>query len=231
MNTIIFTNVLTEEGVLEQPLPASRYLPDWYKDAKSYLSGKKEPSNQHNPNATIKRCMPLFDMMTAGYVITTPCDIYVQQNEQGTIFTWSDAKTGVAFQPIEQVQNHPFYSGVQNITRMVLPWSIKTPKGWSILLMGLSHRESVFEVLPGIVDTDKYASPTNTFFKLTDPLFEGLIPMGTPYAQIIPFKRENWKSKLGSDKEIKEHKITEAKLSLTLFDRYKNLWWQKKEYN
>jgi len=230
MNTIIFTNVLTEQGILEQPLPSARHMPEWYVNAKSYLSGKKEPSKEHNPNATIKKCMPLFDMMTAGYIITTPCDIFVQQNKNGTIFTWSDEKTGVAFQPIEQVQNHPFYSGVGNITRMVLPWSVKTPKGWSILFTGLAHRESVFEILPAIIDTDVYTSPTNTFFKLSNSLFEGLIPMGTPYAQIIPIKRESWKSKLGGAKELQEHKKINAQLSLTLFDRYKNLWWQRKEY-
>jgi hypothetical protein len=92
------------------------------------------------------------------------------------------------------------------------------------------HRESVFTILPGIVDTDEYASPVNFPFVINDPNFEGFIPKGTPIAQVIPFKRESWKMKIGGEKErLLGSRIT-ARLQTKFFDRYKTMFWIKKEY-
>jgi len=229
MAKITFTDMYNEEGVLEKPKPSSEFLPKWYKEAQSYINGKKEPTETGEANSTVKKCMPLFDMMTAGYMLLTPCDIFVKKSENGTYFNWSHFP-GIGFQPIEQVQKHPFFEGEQNITRLINPWIIKTPKGWSIMVTPPSHRESVFQVLPGIVDTDRYVSPTNLFFKLTDPDFEGLIPAGTPFCQIIPFKRESWISSIGGKKERKAERVIAGKLTTIFFDRYKTFWWSKKTY-
>jgi hypothetical protein len=47
----------------------------------------------------------------------------------------------------------------------------------------------------GIIDNDKVHLPgTMPFFILEG--WTGVIPAGTPYAQIIPFKREDWKSEI-----------------------------------
>ena len=48
---IIFTDIHNPDGVLEKPKPASEYIPQWYKDAKSYLdpSGKKAPTLDNTP--------------------------------------------------------------------------------------------------------------------------------------------------------------------------------------
>ena len=53
------------------------------------------------------------------------------------------------------------------------------------------HRESVFTIMDGIVDTDSYNALVNFPFFLNDWSYEGLIPAGTPMAQVIPFKRED----------------------------------------
>ena len=44
-----------------------------------------------------------------------------------------------------------------------------------------------------MVDTDKYPIPVHFPFLLKKN-FEGLIKQGTPIIQVIPFKRESWKS-------------------------------------
>jgi hypothetical protein len=94
MKTIIFTDSHNPDGVLDKPKPASDYIPEWYKKAKPYLSpdGKKAPTLDGTPAATIKRCMPIFDMMTAGYIIETPYDIYVGKHLKGLIFNGEQAK-------------------------------------------------------------------------------------------------------------------------------------------
>jgi hypothetical protein len=229
---IIFTDVDNPEGVLEKPKPASEYIPDWYKKAKSYTSpsGKKEPSLDGTPYATVKRCMPLWDLMTAGYIIETPYDIYVRQTPDGPYFQWGEM-TAVAFQSMEQFQNHPYSRDISYATRIVHPWSIKTPKGWSILVCEPQHHEPRPLICAnGIVDTDEYSLPFNMFFKLRDPNFEGMIPAGTPFIQVIPFKRENWTSKLGGKKEKAKHTSDLRKFTTVFFDRYKKFWWKRKEY-
>lgn len=232
MNKIIFTDIDNPEGVLPKPRPASEYIPQWYKDAKSYTdpSGKKAPSLDGQPYATVKRCMPLFDMMTAGYIIETPYDIYVRQTPEGPYFQWGEMRA-IAFQTMEQTQNHPNFRDINYAVRIVHPWSIKTPKGWSILIMQPTHQEPTFiSVLPGIVDTDDFSLPFNMFIKLVDPTFEGMIPAGTPFAQVIPFKREDWTSRLGGEKERAKVTSDMRKFATVFFDRYKKFWWKKKSY-
>lgn len=231
MKKIIFTDIKNPEGVLSKPQPASKHIPEWYKDAVNYPNpeNKKIPL-QDKPYATIKRCKPVWDMLTAGYIVETPYDIYIRQTAEGPYFQWLNEES-IAFQTREQAQNHPWFRDINYAVRLVHPWSIKTPKGYSILIMQPTHREpSPIEIIPGIVDTDDYSIPFNMFIKLVDPTFEGMIPASTPFAQIIPFKRDNWVSELGGEKEKEKYQSDKIKFLTVFFDRYARFWWQRKEY-
>ena len=223
---ITFTNT---SGVdIEQPQPASKFIPDWYKNMESYIGGNKKPNGNGIPQVTIKRCMPVFDAITAGYIITSPADVYVSIKDGNQFFEWSTLGL-ISFHPIEQAPEHPA-KNQHAYPKWMNPWAIKTPKGYSVLFTQPMHRESVFTILPGIVDTDTYISPVNFPMVINDPNFEGLIPKGTPIAQVIPFKREGWQMEIGSEKELKEqHSITQ-KLQTKFFDRYKSMFWSRKEY-
>jgi hypothetical protein len=241
---ITFTNTSGQD--LEQPLPASKHIPDWYKNMESHMGGGKKPDGRGGTKATIKRCMPVFDAITSGYIITLPADVYVsvkeyeaQDPETGKVvedlpvkkiqtFEWS-ALGLVSFHPIEQAPEHP-NRNEHSYPKWINPWAIKTPKGYSTLFVQPMHRESVFTILPGIVDTDEYFAPVNFPMIINDPTFEGLIPKGTPIAQVIPFKREVWELQLGGDKEIKEQIAISNKLSTKFFDRYKSMFRSPKEY-
>jgi hypothetical protein len=233
MNKIIFTDIHNPDGVLEKPKPAKDYIPEWYKKAKPHnnFENKAIPSLDGTPVSTIKKCMPVFDMMTAGYIIETPYDIYVRRTEgKPPYFQWGNNEA-IVFQAMEQFQNHPYSRGINYAVRINIPWSIKTPKGWSIMVIEPQHHEpSPIECASGIVDTDDFSIPFNMFLKLRDPNFEGLIPAGTPFVQIIPFKREKWISKLGGEKERIKYNSDIRKFSRVLFDRYKKFWWVRKEY-
>jgi len=109
-------------------------------------------------------------------------------------------------------------------------WAIRTPKGYSTMFVQPMHRESVFTILPGIVDTDEYYAPINFPMVINDPNFEGLIPKGTPIAQVIPFKRESWKMEIGGEKELAEQEKVGQKLLTKFFDRYKTMFRANKEY-
>ena len=223
---IIFTN--TSGADIEQPKPASRLVPDWYKNMDSYISKEKKPAGDASTTATIKRCIPVLDAITAGYIIESPADVWVSKKDEAQWFEWSDFGL-INFHPIEQAPEHPArkpfaYPKWSNY------WSITTPKGYSTLFVQPMHRESVFTILPGIVDTDTYTAPVNFPFVINDPTFEGLIPKGTPIAQVIPFKRDSWNMEIGTKEDFDRQNKTSKKLQSKFFDRYKSMFWTRKEY-
>jgi hypothetical protein len=224
---IIFTNISGYPN-LEKPQPASKFIPDWYKQMESYMGGKKEPDGEGNSMATIKRCMPVFDAITAGYIITLPADVYVSIINGKQIFQWASFNL-VRFHPLEQAPEHPLRNE-HAYPKWTTHWSIRTPKGYSTLFVQPMHRESVFTIFPGIVDTDEYYAPVNFPFVMNDPKFEGLIPKGTLLGQLIPFKRESWTMQFGQEKEFKKQQDNHTLLNTKFFDRYKTMFRQNKEY-
>jgi hypothetical protein len=224
---ITFTNVSGFDG-LEQPQPASKFIPDWYKNMESYIGGDKKPKGDGTTSATIKRCMPVFDAINAGYIITSAADIYVSIKDGQQFFEWSTLGL-INFHPIEQAPEHPARNK-HAYPKWMNYWGIRTPKGYSVMFVPPMHRESIFEILPGIVDTDEYYSSVNFPFTIKDPDFEGLIPKGTPIVQIIPFKRDSWIMKFGKEKEIKKQSENLKTLETKFFDRYKTMFRANKEY-
>lgn len=224
---IIFTNTSVIKEI-EQPKPAFDFIPDWYKQMESYLGGKKKPNGNGASTATIKRCMPVFDAITAGYILTLPADVYVSIKDGGQLFEWADLKL-IEFHPVEQAPNHPEVKP-HAYPKWMNPWAIQTPKGYSTLFVQPFHRESVFTILPGIVDTDEYCAPVNFPFVINDPNFEGYIYKGTPIAQVIPFKRDNWKMTFGGNKELEAQFNVKNKIQSKFFDKYKSMFRSPKEY-
>ena len=220
------------------PKPSSKYLPDWYKDMDSYVGGEKQPNGMGQTVATIKRCMPVFDAINTGYIIPTPTDIWIKQvnidEEDSTktqpVYEWPGIEI-INFHPVEQAPNYPNNPG-HSITypKWINPWSIKTPPGYSTAFVQPWHRKSMFTILPGVVDTDQYTSPVNFPFVLNDIKFEGLIPAGTPMAQVIPFKRDSWEMEFGGVEDSERHRINTLMLRSRFFDSYKDIFRQKKEY-
>lgn len=223
---IIFTD--TTGTNLEQPKPASKLVPDWFKNMESYSNGIKKPNGKGITSGTIKRCMPVFDAIVAGYIIESPADVWVDVRDGIQFFEWASHSL-IEFHPIEQAPTHP-QRNPHAYAKWINPWAIKTPKGYSTLFVQPFHRESVFTILPGIVDTDQYLAPVNFPFVVNDPNFEGLIPKGTAIAQVIPFKRESWNMKIGNEKDLQQIKNVSNKLRNKFFDRYKSMFWTKKEY-
>lgn len=245
MSKIRFTNV---HGLNDHfpPEPASKNIPEWYKELESYPKGKHPKGNGTPEMITIKRCMPVFDALNSGYIIKSPTDVWVSQrpnittdpvtNEQQVsdkkypYFEWPSFNT-IQFHPVEQAPNHPNKNGHEiAYPKWINPWAIKTPSGYSTLFVQPFHRESVFTILPGVVDTDNYTAPVNFPFVLNDITWEGLIPAGTPIAQVIPFKRETWEMEFGNFEDIENQTKLTLLLKTKIFDSYKTQFRTLKEY-
>jgi len=210
------------------PKPAVKEVPDWYRDTPEYIGDHgKKIINNIRPQ-TIKKCIPVFDAITAGYILYTQVDIQVTCKNNLPEYTWP-AQDGIEFHPIVQAPLHPKRNEAP-YPKWVNSYAIATPPGYSILFTQPMHRESIFTIFEGIVDTDTYKAPVNFPFVLKNTKWEGIIPAGTPMAQIIPFKRESWEHKIGSDKERKEQENITKKLKTLFFNSYKRQFWFKKEY-
>ena len=216
----------------KRPEPAKKHIPEWYKKMQTFIAG--EEKNRYvdgSNNTTIKRCMPVYDAMTAGYLLLFPCDVNVTRRPDGTPeFTYPIPYTMVNEHPVSQADklsvpddyNHKFLKWTN-------PWIVKVPDGWSVLFTQPMHRDDLpFSILPGIVDTDHFKLSVQFPFLLKKD-FVGLIPAGTPMVQLIPIKREEWKAEYSSlnvgerEKHLLEHSI--------YFDnRYKRTFWNRKQY-
>ena len=224
---ITFTNIFGLDFF--PPKPGIKNVPDWYKNTEEYINNQGKKFIDGSTPHTIKKCIPVFDAITSGYILYTQVDVQVTQQDNLPFYTWAD-QGAISFHPIEQAPLHPARNKA-SYPKWNNPYAITTPPGYSVLFTQPMHRESVFTILDGIVDTDTYKAPVNFPFVLNDVKWEGIIPAGTPMAQVIPFKREAWEHKIGSDKErIEQEKITK-KLRTLLYNSYKRQFWSSKQYN
>lgn len=228
---IIFTKI---EQVADEYFPqsASKVIPEWYKKTSSYVNSKeRNVAFSLETNQSIKKCIPVFDILTAGYIIPTYCDLYVKKNELGElVFLPSGNPGAINFHPILQAPYHPKMNQ-HPYPKWTNPWSIKTPNGYSSLFIAPVHGgNKYFTILEGLVDTDTYTSPVNFPFVLNNENFEGLIPAGTPMVQVIPIKRDDWKLAVGNEKHANLSINHTKRLQSEFFDRYKKMFWNRKSY-
>jgi len=214
------------------PIPASKEIPDWLKKTESYIGGEKKPNGDAVTTATIKKCMPVFDAITAGYIIPLPADVYVSKKivdgEETQWFEWANYNL-IEFHPFRQASLHPAGNSYP-FPKFANPWGVKTPRGYSSLFVQPFHRDAPFTIFPGIVDTDTYTTPVNFPMTINDLTFEGLIAKGTPMVQVIPFKRDSWEISFGKEKELQDQREQKLMLKSKFFDKYKNMFWVKKDY-
>lgn len=219
---IKFTNTL---NVAEEyaPVPSIQMIPEWYRKMESSFPRSQTPDSQQ----TIKKCIPVLDAITAGYIIVSPCDVYVSV-EDGELVYKSAIPNLIHFHPRKQGYKHPSANEFK-FPKWINSWAIETPKGYSTLFVNPMHREQgKFTILEGVVDTDTYRAPVNFPFVIKDIKGDFLIPAGTPIAQVIPFKRDEWQSEFSAD--LKPSQDSQRYLESHFFNRYKRFFWSKKVY-
>lgn len=223
---------------MDRPLPASKHIPEWY---------RKQPGSMDDDahvmsgvlGSTVKRCMPIFDAITAGYIFVAPCDIYIDATDpeklqksipaamklsQGDIFA-THAPDQYSHFPIDFSIYH------KELLRINVYWSAQTSDGTSSIIMQPIHQEvSPLMAIAGIIDTDKMITDGHFSF-LVKKDFKGIIKQGTPLAQVIPFVRDSWESEV-VDYETSMNTIRHQRFILRrVFNNgYKNLMRSKKDY-
>lgn len=228
MRLIRFTPSLPDrEKMLLEPTPIKEHLPEWYRLGESEFT-----INGGTPEHGMKTCAPFLDVMLTGYTLVTPFDIFVGKNEDGSHnIRWNGPQEWSAFigeRPKELGSTIPRPAGHSpNGLVWSSMWGWKTPRGWSTVVTHPFNRYDLpFTTLSGVIDSDKFLANGNIPFFLREG-WVGIIPAGTPYAQILPFKRRAWK-KIADfglvSKVYEEGKEVRIK-------SYKKYLWQKKSYN
>lgn len=232
MKTVTFRPISKEVEILAtQPRPAKMYIPDWLKKVPMYTDNKMRIDVNGNANVTLKGCMPFLDTFTSGYIQETWCDIYINANKDIFEYRFSRGPQIMEHRPVDR-QHFPHIAGynAQEFT-WKQPWIPQLPDGYSMLYTQPFNRTDLpFLNLTAIIDNDKFFMENNTnhpFFIKEN--FEGIIPKGTPYMQMIPIKRDQWQSDFESYDETLSLNV--AKIRQFFVGGYKKLFWQKKEYN
>jgi hypothetical protein len=212
------------------PVPAKKIIPQWYKDGESYYYTK----DSLEPSAGLKTCMPYLDVLISGYFLVLPFDIYVGKKEDGSVsIEWnSPEKWGdfVGQRPHESGATMPRPAGHMDAHFVWSnKWGWKTPRGYSTIVTHPYNRFDLpFTTMSGFMDSDKISVNGNVPFFLKEN-FYGVIPAGTPYAQIIPVKRKAWKM-INNEANIDLVTMQNVKLRSEKA-HYKKKAWIKKEYN
>ena len=232
--TIEFTD--TSGAIAEEyyPRPASKMMPDWFLKLPAKINLPSDsPDKMLFGTPSAKRCVPMLDAFTAGYIIPTASDIIVSIRDGKYYYQWSNTPE-VHFQPIEQLGD---YAGLGElygaIPKIMLPWAIKTPPGYSCLFVPPVNQDNpMLKIFSGVIDTDTFNVPGAFPFLFTGTGFTGLIPAGTPFVQVIPFRREAYRMKIGdSVAGTMESERQHNRLRSVFRNGYRSLFWDKKQYN
>ena len=218
------------------PKPSATVIPEWYKKQKNFSNNENSLIKSFKSPAvgTFKLCTPLIDTMTSGYLFLLPADILVKNiGVNGEYLPFIEWRVDWSVIDAMDPATHPGYPVPHGFNKNMFRWSsdfkIETPSGYSCWITHPSHRWDLpFITINGFIDTDKHPNGVLFPFFIREG-FEGIIKEGTPIAQIIPFKRDNWKSEKG-DLSEGDYFMQRNATSVNYTKTYKNKYWSRKKY-
>ena len=220
--------------LIPHPKPAAKYVPDWYRK----MPLNTEQHKKINPSKmfffknletgdpimdqTLKACIPVRDMITAGYMVPLWNDLVFQNTEEGIHVSWlAENQHWIDAHPQTQLPGKVWLNDLSingNHPKLICPWRFYTPEGYSSLFISPYYLNPKIKIYPAIVDTDKQ-------HEVNFPChFDGVgdnetIVSDTPIVQVIPFKRDNWSSEVSV---IREEKFRQVLGSLHIYKRFKH---------
>jgi hypothetical protein len=175
-------------GIIAEPYPARKLMPDWYKALPMTLEPGIEKS-------TIKRCNPFLDSMSLGWIIPLAADVEIQTNHDcsSVDYKWKFYKPMIENHGMEQIttSKKPNPTFPKPPMKFMNFWITKCPEDYSLLFVPpLNRPDPRFTCFSGLVDSDKYFEYVNFPFIFNVPNYHGIIKAGTPLIQVIPIKRD-----------------------------------------
>ena len=239
MKQIIRFEAINEYGweVADRPYPATQAVPDWWKAMTPYTKTPDNPKGNklivsgRLSNAGPKKCVPMLDAITSGYIIPLWADVQIVNSESSKWLTWRTSEP--VFQEhgeqAREVENPTGYN--PQVFKFLNKWRIITPKGYSCLITApFGYRQTGVQAIPAVIDTDKSS------LEILPPVwfsneFEGILEKGTPLVQVIPFKRSDWKAEYSYLKDGEYQKLEDKNFGSTIVNHYMKKVWSKKTYS
>jgi hypothetical protein len=177
-------------GMMPEPYPARKFMPEWFKELPPKLNRENKIEN-----STIKRCAPVLDAMSVGWIIPLCGDVEFisNNNASGVNYKWTFMRTLVENHNVDQIstQKAPHPQTPKPPMKFLNYWAIKVPKGYSVLFVPpLNRQDPRFTCMSGFVDCDGYFEYINFPFFFNIPSYTGIVEAGVPLVQAIPIKRD-----------------------------------------
>jgi hypothetical protein len=236
MKQIKFTSVSEYHfKVAEKPYPAAQAIPDWWKNSPAYLKEdgtetKKFKIINRISNTGFKKCAPMLDGLTSGYIIPLWADVHAEINNDEPYLNWR--VTRPVFQEHgKQARDIPNPKGYnKTVFKYLNPWLIQTPPGYSFLAIEpLGYRGLPFRPIPAVIDAD--VSTLELLFPVwVKEGIDEVVEAGTPIVQILPFKRDSWVSEFIEGNREDYQTLEDANFGKHLINHYSRRVRQKKSY-
>lgn len=147
---------------------------------------------------TLKHCPPFIDALSLGVMMLLPCDLTVTNGEISwewefpTILDAPITRSPLGVHVPEQATGMPIDLDGQVIIKFTNYWTLETKYGWDLLFTHpLNRADLPFQTLSGIVSADRFTHGYVHFPAIwLQPDFSGVLPRGTPVAQVIPIPRQ-----------------------------------------
>lgn len=220
-----------------EPEPSSKNTPQWFRNMPSYAGNDPTPENGVQ-KITVKKCPAILDVISSGYVLKCPYDLYIDTTEGNLKFDIPAQYASIKTTTLMGSHNREQFSlmpmddsYVKDLLRLHLVWMVKTDPGYSTSFMSIPYSDSPVVAIPGIVDSDKfYVDGLFSFYVKKN--YKGFIKKGTPLVQVVPFKRINYKSNIVKDQKELDKVNKQRSLIRSVFNSaYRKLHWSKKIYN
>ena len=219
--------------------PAKFFLPQWFKDMDEHIEipavhekgkadyfGKNKETAIKYAGGTVKRCPAIVDLLVEGYIIPMWADFLIQRDME--ILEWdnkANPQYGIEFHNQKQISGWKLKkTDFPEAVKFLNPWRIYTPPGYSVMFMPPTYQfETRFTVLPGIVETDSYHHIN--FPSVWHTTKDAIIERGTPFIQVIPFKRDDWShtTTLMNTEDFEKEAVEKAELQSTFKNSYRKI--------
>jgi hypothetical protein len=212
--------------------PSKSYIPQWYKNLKSYNNKNIFFEENGFVSKTVKSCMPFFDSLSTGYIAELWTDVYCSEseNEPHVSYKWQAGPPPIFLRSSKENEIPVPAGHYSDSFTWISPFLLQLPKGYSAIITHPFNRYDLpFTTLTGIIDVENIFNTGKIPF-FAKKGFTGVIESGTPIFQIIPFKRESWKLQK-EEYLLKLSEENELSGNRKFFGYYKNNWWHKKDFN
>ena len=203
-------------------IPSKNFHPTWAKrSAQVYKELLKQNLLDDSKLGTIK-CPGIREISSKGYILTSWFDVSILTTDNPIAFQYA-----IPQQLTPYLEEHNFgknvikwFSGdlpqiniplpehsLQTLIKIVTPWTVTVPNGWSLLIMPIPYPDQPeFACTHGILESgDNYEiNPILAIHKRPGELF---IKAGTPLCQFIPIKHNNIDVEILSSEKVTSQQL------------------------